>query len=84
MSVEDKLANGEVTFALAILKPGTVSDGAEFSRIETALRVMFPDASIILLAEDDEPATCRRRQELAYFMKNAACKVIPSWRITLN
>jgi hypothetical protein len=84
MSAKDKWAKNGVAFALAIVKPGTVFDLAEFSRIETALQVMFPEVSIILLVEDDEFTSYQRRQEFSDFMQNTPRKVILSSRITLN
>jgi hypothetical protein len=84
MPVEDKLAEKQVTFALAIVKASVISDRSESSRIEAALQVMFPGVSVILVAEDNELSNYRRRQELSDFTKDAACRVIPSSRITTN
>ncbi len=84
MPVEDKVAERQVTFALAIVKASVISDRAESSRIEAALQVMFPGVSVILVAQDDEISNYRRRQELSDFTKNAACRVVPSSRITAN
>lgn len=84
MPFENKSAKQQVTFALAIVKASVISDRSESSRIEAALRVMFPEVSVILVAEDDEIANYRRRQELSDFTKNAACRVIASSRINAN
>jgi hypothetical protein len=45
---------------------------------------MFPGVSIILVAEGDQLANYRRRQELSDFIEDAVCKVIPSSKITAN
>jgi hypothetical protein len=84
MPFENKSAKKQVTFALAIVKSSVISDRSESSRIQAALRVMFPEVSVILVAEDDEIANYRRRQELSDFTKDAVCKVIPSSRINPN
>lgn len=84
MPVKENRAKQKVTFALAIVKAGVISDRAESSRIEAAVAVMFPGVSLILVAEDDELASYRGRRELSEFMNSAACKVIPSSRITSN
>lgn len=81
MPVKEKRAKQEVTFALAIVKAGVISDRAESSRIQAAVSVMFPGVSLILVAEDDELASYR---ELSDFMNSAPCRVIPSSRITSN
>jgi hypothetical protein len=83
MSGENKSAE-EVTFALAIVKAGVIPDRAESSRIEAAMRVMFPGVSVILVVEDDALTNYRRRQELSRFTRDAACRVIPSSRISAN
>jgi hypothetical protein len=83
MSGENKSAK-EVTFALAIVKASVIPDRAESSRIEAALRIMFPGVSVIMVAEDDELTNYRRRQELSRFTRDAACRVIPSSRISAN
>jgi hypothetical protein len=83
MSGENKSAK-EVTFALAIVKASVIPDRAESSRIEAALRIMFPGVSVIMVAEDDELTNYRRRQELSRFTTDAACRVIPSSRISAN
>lgn len=84
MSVHDKSGKEEVTFTLAIVKAGTISDRAEFARIQIALQAIFPALSLILVAEDDELASYQRRRELSDFMNSAPCKVIPSSRITAS
>jgi len=83
MSGENKSAK-ELTFALAIVKSSVIADRTESSRIEAALRVMFPGVSVILVAEDDELTSYRRRQELSDFTRDAACRVITSSRISAN
>jgi hypothetical protein len=50
MPVYEKAAKQEVTFALAVVKSSVLSDRAESSKIEAALRIMFPGVSFILLA----------------------------------
>lgn len=86
MPVEDKAAKQEVTFALAIVKAHVISDQAESSRIKAALQVVFPGIYVILVAEEKELAhpDCQYRQELSDFADDAACRVIPSSRITAN
>ena len=84
MSIDNKSAKGNVTFALAIVKANVISDRAESARIEAAVQVMFPGVSVILVAEEDGVANYRRRQELSDFAKDAACRVIPSSRISSN
>jgi hypothetical protein len=83
MSAENKSVK-EVTFALAIVKASVIPDRAESSRIEAALRIMFPGVSVIMVAEDDELTNYRRRPELSRFTRDAACRVIPSSRISAN
>ena len=84
MPVEEKSAKASVTFALAIVKTNVISDRAESSRIQAALQVMFPEVSVILVAEDDELASYRSRQELSDFANDAPCRVIPSSKISCN
>ena len=84
MPFENRSAKKQVMFALAIVKASVISDRAESSRIEAALQVMFPEVSVILVAEDEQIANYRRRQELSDFTNGAACRVIPSSRITSN
>lgn len=84
MPFENKSAKKQVTFALAIVKASVISDRLESSRIKAALQVMFPEVSVILVAEDDEIANHQRHQELSDFAKDAACRVLPSSRINLN
>jgi hypothetical protein len=84
MPVEDQSVEEQVTFALAIVKAGVISNRAESSRIRAALRIMFPGFAVILVAEDGELATYRGRRDLSDFTKAAACKVIPSSRISAN
>ena len=84
MPFENKSRKKQVTFALAIVKASVISDRSESSRIEAALQVMFPGVSVILVAEDNENVNHRSRQELSDFTKDAACRVIPSSRISAN
>ncbi len=85
MPIENQSARKrEVTFALAIVKAHVISDRAESSKIEAALRLMFPGVSVILVAEDDELTNYRRGLELSAFARSVASKVIPSSRITSN
>jgi hypothetical protein len=84
MPVEEKSVKASVTFALAIVKAGVISDRTESSRIQTALQVMFPGVSVILVAENDEMPSYRSRRELAEFTNDAPCLVIPSSKITSN
>ena len=77
-----KSTNGEVAFALAIVKASVIADRQESSRIEAALQVMFPGVAVILVVEDDELATYQRRRELSDFSKRSACQVISSSRIS--
>jgi hypothetical protein len=84
MPFENKSPKKQVTFALAIVKASVISDRSESSRIKAALQVMFPEVSVILVAEDDEIANYRRHRELSDFAKDAACRVLPSSRINLN
>jgi hypothetical protein len=79
-----KSTNGEVAFALAIVKASVIADRQESSRIEAALQVMFPGVAVILVVEDDELATYQRRRELSDFSKRSACQVISSSRISAN
>jgi len=83
MSGENK-SGREVTFALAIVKAGVIPDRAESSRIEAAIRVMFPGVSVIVVAEEDKLTNYRRRRELSDFARDAACRVVPSSRISSN
>ena len=83
MSGENKSAK-EVTFALAIVKACVIPDRAQSSRIEAAIRLMFPGVSVILVAESDELTNHRRRQELSDFARGAACRVVSSSRISSN
>ena len=84
MSVDDKSAKKKVTFALAIVKASVISDRAECSRIQSALQVMLPGVSVILVVEDDELSTYRSRRELSDFAKDAPCRVLYSSRICAN
>ena len=84
MPVEEKSAKATVTFALAIVKANVISDRAESSRIQAALRAMFPGVSVILVAEGDKLVSHRSRQELTDFANAAPCRVIPSSKITAN
>lgn len=84
MPFENRSVKKQVTFALAIVKASVISNRSESSRIKAALQVMFPEVSVILVAEDDEIANYRRHQELADFARDAACRVLPSSRINLN
>jgi hypothetical protein len=84
MPIEEKSLKAGVTFALAIVKAGVISDRAASSRIRAALQVMFPEVSVILVAENDEPPSRRSRRELAEFANDAPCLVIPSSKITSN
>lgn len=84
MSIDNKSAKRNVTFALAVVKASVISNRSESARIEAALQVMFPGVSVILVAEDDELANYRRRLELSDFAKDAACRVISSSRICPN
>jgi hypothetical protein len=87
MSVYEKAAKQEVTFALAVIKSSVLYDRAESSRIEAALRTMFPGVSFILVAEDaadDGLARYRSRQRVSDFITAASCGVMPSSRITSN
>jgi hypothetical protein len=84
MPVDPKRAKKQVTFALAIVKSSVISDRGQSSKIEAALQFMFPGVSIILVAEDGEPANYQRRHELSAFIEGTACKVIPSSRIIAN
>jgi hypothetical protein len=84
MPVDDKSAKKELTFALAIVKASVISDRAESSRIRSALQVMLPGVSVILVAEDDELSSYRSRRDLSDFAKDAQCRVIRSSRICVN
>lgn len=84
MPVGNKLTKGQVTFALAIVKPSVVSSPAESSRIRAALQSIFPGVSVILVAEDDALESHRRRNDLTAFANSAPCHVIVSSRITAN
>lgn len=84
MPVDDKFAKGPVTFALAIVKASMLHDRAESSRIQAALRLMFPGVSVIVVAEEDEIANYRRREDLSDFASEATCAVIRSSRICPN
>jgi hypothetical protein len=87
MPVHEKAAKKEVTFALAVVKSSVISDRAESSKIEAALKVMFPGVSFILVAEDAEGdglARYRYRRELSEFMNQVSCRVVPSSKITSN
>lgn len=84
MSVDDKSVKKELTFALAIVKASVISDRAQSSRIRSALQVMLPGVSVILVAEDDELSRYRSRRELSDFAKGAPCRVIPSSKICAN
>jgi hypothetical protein len=84
MPVDDKSAKKELTFALAIVKASVISDHAESSRIRSALQVMLPGVSVILVAEDDELSSYRSRRDLSDFAKDAQCTVMRSSRICAN
>jgi len=84
MPVHDKSAKKELTFALAIVKPSVISNHAESSRIRSALQVMLPGVSVILVAEDDELSSYRSRRDFSDFAKDAQCRVIRSSRICAN
>jgi len=84
MPVDDKSAKKELTFALAIVKASVISDHAESSRIRSALQVMLPGVSVILVAEDDELSSYQSRRDLSDFAKDAQCRVIRSSRICAN
>jgi hypothetical protein len=84
MPVHDKSAKKELTFALAIVKASVISDHAESSRIRSALQVMLPGVSVILVAEDDELSSYRSRRDFSDFAKDAQCRVIRSSRICAN
>ena len=84
MPVDDKSARKPVTFALAIVKASLISDHAKSSRIRSALQVMLPGVSVILVAEDDELSSYRSRRELSDFAKDAPCGVISSSKICAN
>jgi hypothetical protein len=90
MPVHEKAAKKEVTFALAVVKSSVISDRAESSKIEAALKVMFPGVSFILVAEDaqdakdDGLARYRYRRDLSDFMNQVSCRVVPSSKITSN
>jgi len=80
----NKSPKDKVIFALAVVKHSVISSRAESSKIEAALQTLFPGVSIILVAEDDELASYRRRQDLADFAESAASKVIASSKISAN
>jgi hypothetical protein len=84
MPVHDKSAKKELTFALAIVKASVISDHAESSRFRSALQVMLPGVSVILVAEDDELSSYRSRGDFSDFAKDAQCRVIRSSRICAN
>lgn len=89
MPVQDKSANEQATFALAVVKASVISNREESSRIQAALRVILPGVSVILIAEDGEDgdnalSSYRRREALAEFAKDAPCQVISSSRIRAN
>ncbi len=84
MPVDDKSAKKELTFALAIVKASVISDHAESSRIRSALQVMLPGVSVIIVAEDDELSSYRSRRDLSDFAKDAQYRVIRSSRICAN
>jgi hypothetical protein len=84
MPVDDKSAKKELTFALAIVKASVISDHAESSRIRSALQVMLPGVSVILVAEDDELSSYRSRRDLSDFAKDVQCRIIRSSRICAN
>jgi len=72
MPVEKKLTQGQVTFALAIVKSSVVSNHSESSRIRAALQLMFPEVSFILVAEDDDIFEIHRtRSDLTAFAKQS-------------
>jgi hypothetical protein len=71
-------------FALAIVKSSVISSQLESSKVEAALQTLFPGVSIILVAEDDSIPACRRPRQLSEFAETAACKVIPSSKISAN
>jgi hypothetical protein len=80
MPVYEKAAKQEVTFALAVVKSSVLADRAESSKIEAALRIMFPGASFILVAEEAEDeglGRYRSRQNLSGFITAASCGVMP-------
>lgn len=73
-----------VIFALAIVKSSVFSNRMESSKVEAALRSLFPGVSIILVAEDDSVSSCQHRQALSEFADRATFKVIPSSKISAN
>ena len=84
MPINDKAANGQVTFALAIVKGDLISDRAQFSKIEAALQTMFPGVSVMLIPEDDALANYRRCRELSDFVNRGSFRVVSSSKISLN
>ena len=73
-----------VIFALAIVKGSVISSPTESSKVEAALRAVFPGVSIILVAEDDAIPAYRRSRQLSEFAETAASRVIPSSKISAN
>jgi hypothetical protein len=84
MSGHQKTSKGQVTFALAIVKTEVISNRDASSKIQAALRTIFPGISVILVAEDDALANYRGRRELADFVNRAPCAVVASSKISLN
>lgn len=81
---DGKAPTAAVTFALAIVKSSVISNRTECSKIEAALRSLFPAVSIILVAEDDALPSYRRRQDLSEFAERSLSKVIASSKISAN
>jgi hypothetical protein len=84
MPVDDKSSKKELTFALAIVKASVISDHAASSKLRSALQVMLPGVSVILVVEDGELSTYRSRRELSDFANDTPCRVIHSSRICAN
>lgn len=85
MPVHEKASKEPVTFALAIVKREVISNHAEASKLEAALRTIFPGVSVILVPEEDDAvANYRGRRELSDFAHRVSCRVVPSSKIGLN